>query len=725
MNDFGIALFWLSVQVGVLAPVGLALSAMTARRSPGAGAAAALTALGATLVLAVLACCPLPAWWAWCPDPGTALAEPAIALEGEQNFDPSTERLSRPGERAQYEGMRLGELMAVVRKLGPGLAAVESPVPWTHYLPGFLATVAVAATLIGLLRLLHGIWGMGQILRRSTPVLEADLLRLIDEYRLAMKVSRPVVVRESADLASAGTVGWWTPVLLLPRDWRGWTREQLRAVIAHELAHVGRGDFAAWLLARLSVAVYFWHPLVRLLAGRLHLQQELAADAEAARLAGGRRAYLRALAALALRSQGCGHGWPAPAFLSPKGTLLRRVQMLHVTDEGAGSPVSRSWQWLVGVTLLSLTLTVSTWRGSVREALAGPPVETAKAAQQEVAAFDISLVAGLEEKDVDGVFGIRPAAILKRPTTESLLPAINAQINSFAPEIKKSGLDIRVEDVEQVMGRIYFGGENQPGKRSLMASLTVLRMNRDIDWEKLREQCGPKMKQHQYKGQTYVELAISPSLKGLIGFEDIFLWASDRRTLVFDDESHIKTLIDARVSGKKPPVPEYAAGWAATTSHALLAVAINNRDHQLVDRTVTKEELKTALADPTSPEFHLARMYQKVSGVLISIAGDDDLRIDVSVSAATPADAADLVKECEGLVTAAKKSLAAMKSDASTAKAAADDPLGEELFDNVVNKLVDAAVVCREGKVVTIHAEMASGFNQVLSRYVTSFRAEK
>ena len=53
-------------------------------------------------------------------------------------------------------------------------------------------------------------------------------------------------------------------------------------MLAHELAHVRRTDYLAGLLARLGVALHFYHPLVYWLAARLHLQQELAADALAA-----------------------------------------------------------------------------------------------------------------------------------------------------------------------------------------------------------------------------------------------------------------------------------------------------------------------------------------------------------------------------------------------------------------------------------------------------------
>src|SRR5205823_541429 len=116
-----------------------------------------------------------------------------------------------------------------------------------------------------------------------------------------------------------------------------------RAVVAHELAHVARGDFAAGLLARVSLALHFWHPLVRLLARRFQLQSELAADAQAAPLAGGRAGYLRVLAELALRLDGRAQEWPAPALLSSQGTLLRSIGILRVEKRAESKPGLGRW----------------------------------------------------------------------------------------------------------------------------------------------------------------------------------------------------------------------------------------------------------------------------------------------------------------------------------------------------------------------------------------------
>ncbi len=160
-------------------------------------------------------------------------------------------------------------------------------------------------------------------------------------------------------------------------------------------------------------------------------------------------------------------------------------------------------------------------------------------------------------------------------------------------------MGIHLEDVEQVMGRVYFGGEDQPGKRSLTVSMNVLRTNKDIDWEKLRDRCGPLMKQHQYKGETYVTFTMPPILRGMTGVKDGCLWAADRRTLLINDESVIKAQIEAKISGKKPALPDYAAGWE-TVSRGLFALALNNRDRQLLKRIQTEAEMKAFAAQASS-----------------------------------------------------------------------------------------------------------------------------
>jgi beta-lactamase regulating signal transducer with metallopeptidase domain len=709
MNDLGIGLVWLAVQVTLVALAGLALTAVAARRAPGAGASAALTALAATALLAGVVCCPLPSWWAWglARLPAGAAAPGDVATANDE--DVLAEGTNPAATSSPGGGMPLAALLSALRNLARGSARGATAGPSTLGWPTVVVALAATGTTFGLLRLLLGLWAIRHGWKRSRPVPTPDLLLMVEELRVVLGVQRPVAVRETTDLRTAATFGWRRPVLLLPSDWHGWTDGQRRAVVAHELAHIRRGDFAAWLLARLSVALHFWHPLVHALAGRLQLQQELAADAAAAPLAGGRRAYLRALAELALRADGRAHGWPAPAFLSRKGTLLRRIEMLRVTDDRVPARASRTRRRLTLALFLALTLTASALRGPVREAQAGPPDAAAKPAAEDVTPFDLSLLEPGTGNDVAGVFGVRPAAILKRPGTEPALRLINAQIDTLTALLQPGGERIHAEDVELVMGRVTLFGENKTGQRALGMSLHVLRTTRDVDWVKLRDQCGPKMKQHRWREETYVSFPMPAFLRGLTDAKgDCYLWAADARTLVCASEEWIKGLIDGKAGGPKPAAPDYAAGWDLV-SRGLFAVAIDNRGGRLLNRTMTEAELKEALANPTTPEYYLTRCYQNGSMVVAGCAGNDDFRFDLRAQADTAETAAELARNGEGVLAAAKQRLDQEK----TSTEASDHAEAAAL--RFFRKVLERAAVRREGSVVTVHAEVGSGFDRLLS----------
>lgn len=703
MNELGIALVWLLVQVSVVALAGLGLSALAARRAPGAGAPTALTALAATVLLAALACCPLPTWWTW---------DRAVTADVPESTATTTaEPIADDDERPHGEGLQVAALLALMRSLGRDSARADtaSAVRWTW--PAVVTVCAALGTGLGMVRLLLGLWAVRKTMRDSRPVTDADLLRLVAELGEALGVTRSVAVRESAELATAATVGWRRPVLLLPPDWRGWTTAQQRAAIAHELAHVQRGDFAAWLVARLGVAVHFWHPLVRALAGRLQLEQELAADATAARLAGGRPTYLRVLAELALHADGRADRWPAPAFLSRKGTLLRRIDMLHVMDDGPRRRTRSTVGRLAFALLCGCTLIVSAWRFPAREAQAGP------SAAEDIVPFDLALVAKGDDK-CDGCYGVRPAAILSHPAALPMAKVINKYIDMLSAPVKAGGIGIHIEDVEQIMGRVTFGGENKPGKRTMMFSLNVLRMTRDTDWVKLRDQCGTLFKKHEWHGETYVNLATPDLLKALTGGRgDMYLWAADARTLILESDTVIKEQIDAKIAGKKLPLPAYAAGWDKV-SRDLFAVALDNRGGRLAKRCITADELKDALADDTKPESHAIRFFQHVEHFVVGCAGDDDFRFDVHATAANAAAAQALAKACEGLRKAAMEEL----NDAAN-KAAVDDT--DTAFLALLKQATAQATIRPNGSTVTVHAEAASGFNALLAAYAKEFKANQ
>jgi hypothetical protein len=561
--------------------------------------------------------------------------------------------------------------------------------------------VVAAGAVLSFFQILLGLLEIRRGHLRSVRVEDSELLQVVDEFRQALGVKRDVTVREWPELATAATVGWRNPVLLLPRGWQAWTREQRQAVLAHELAHVARNDFLTGLLARVSLAVHFWHPLVRWLAWRFQLQRELAADAQAAPLAGGRGGYLRVLAELALRGEGRSHGWPAPALLSSQGTLLRRVKMLRVQKADAFRPGFKTGRWLTVGLALSLTLGVSALRGSAPKAPTATPGDSVQQKVASVRPFDLSLLPPCAEGEVDVIYALRPSAILNRPGMALVRKYFNAQVDDLARPLTREGFSIHCEDVEQVLGRVQFGGENKPGGRAVFLTVKVVRTTRDIDWAKLREQVLPDSKLHQWKGETYVRIPMPPGFIALVGVKEACFWAPDARTLVFDREDAIKALIEARTGGKPITPPAYAPSWGQV-SKGLLAMGLDIRGQRLLNRILTEEERK-ALANPKAPEHEFLRLAENASHVVMGFAGQDDLQWDLWVSADTLAQAEAVTRACEGIVAAARKELAGSH--------------GEGDFTWWVNEMLKQVTIRRQAQVAILHAEIANGLSALLAEF--------
>jgi prepilin-type processing-associated H-X9-DG protein len=200
--------------------------------------------------------------------------------------------------------------------------AFRAAAPW-------LAAIMLAGLAIGWLRLAIGWRAVDRLARNSRPIDDAELRELFDVLRAELSCSNRIELRESPGLASPAAVGWRNPAVLLPSDWRQWSESERRAVLAHEIAHVKRGDFAAWIVAQACAAVHFFNPLVQGVSRWLRMEQECSADAEAARLAGGRSEYLRVLASLAVRQRDVSSAWPARCFLPVRGSFVRRIEMLR------------------------------------------------------------------------------------------------------------------------------------------------------------------------------------------------------------------------------------------------------------------------------------------------------------------------------------------------------------------------------------------------------------
>ncbi len=107
-----------------------------------------------------------------------------------------------------------------------------------------LTGIYFAISMLLFFRMAFGYWGLRHILRDATPI-----------PRLGPGVF------ESALFSVPGSVGCFRARVLLPRAWRNWDAAKLRAVLAHERAHIQRRDWLIHFASHINACIFWFHPL--------------------------------------------------------------------------------------------------------------------------------------------------------------------------------------------------------------------------------------------------------------------------------------------------------------------------------------------------------------------------------------------------------------------------------------------------------------------------------
>ena len=709
MIDLGWTWLWLAVQVAVAMVPALGLYALATRRGPDAAAWVASLSLGLVVVLSGLAFLPGPAREAevsrvtrLLPSNGRSLEPSTFAPSGESAKDVTPRPTLRPG--LPLMSFRL----AWDRWTRSTAAPVARLRPWGRA----VAVVALAGSGVGLIRLVVGLWAVGLCRWRGRLVEDPGMIGLVEELREAMGCGPRIELREVVDLTTPATAGWPRPMLLLPDDWRGWDEAERRAVVAHELAHVVRGDYAAGLLARVAVVLNFHHPMVRWMAGRLHLEQELAADAMGARFAGGRSSYLMALSRLALKQDGRSPSWPARAFLPARGTLIRRIQMLrdeNLSKQRPGMTWSTSRRLSTALGLLALTIGVSSWKApaTAQDYKLGV-IDLASTEVTLRAPIDPAVVPPFEVRYVPegrlGVYAIRPSAILRRPGMGALSPLIREMMsddfglvadNLKVDRSRPGFVKLLPEDIESIVGTFDINARQAPKlkerERKLYAldlgdagGLTI-RTVAPFDWlaflrqwkvdlEEIRE---PKGVYHKIRRSS----TLASDVQVGISLPDVGVYMPDDRTLVYENEAWIKQLIAREV----PSAPGYLRGaeWDRVGGD-LFALAMDNHDDEIAKRmTLGRPDDVPVLA-----------FFKGVERIVLGLADSDALTPRAEVTGRDPQAAEATARTIQTLVDFCRANIVAD----------AREPHDLAAFGPMAEKFLAALRVGHEGRAATVSA---------------------
>ena len=547
MTAIATTCIWCALQVSLFVAVVSLLYLLLRRWSLAAGGLIAAVSLAVVILISGLAFSPWPRWELATAGENSPEPQTTIPIaESEQAVTPETVAAAPTVTPNPPETPQAG-IAAWLTGFGDALTH-ELTVPandhvthaWTWTEIAVAACLALSA--FGCVRLLAGLWAVRTLRNAGRPIEDDELRESADLLRAELGCSRRVELLEADQLAAPATVGWRQPVILLPAGWRSWTPLERRAVLAHEIAHIRRGDFLTYVVAQFSLVLHFYNPLVHWLAGRLRLEQELAADASAAALAGGRLEYLQMLAAMALRQTDQSVSWPARTFLPTRGHLIRRVEMLKHSKRlstslpGAARVVVVGLLAAVGIGVVGLRNP----QGPVAKAADDPRVAQQESVKRPVATksriisdkFELSYV----PVDAIRIIGIRPAALFEHQELVALAKKCNEDLGFQ----KIAGMP--VEEIEQITavasnpdGVASAGSAGTPPQPQMAFGTTMIRAVHPTNFRTLTDSFAPNAKEEEYAGQVYYKSALSR----------ICYFRPDDRTIVVDGEANLKWVIDS------------------------------------------------------------------------------------------------------------------------------------------------------------------------------------
>ena len=302
-----------------------------------------------------------------------ALPSLSIELPAALRVEPALAPLPAPLPAEPVEAPLVGEAVA---------PAAAPSFDWTPYAYAVPATALLLVTLIALLRL-FGLRGRAQVL--VDPVWLSALAHA--QRRMGFKSGTALLT--SSELSSPISWGLMRPVILLNDEALDASGEA-EAIIAHELAHVARLDWAKLMLARVATAIFWFNPLAWVLAREAHQLREEAADDAVLGADITDTDYAQLLVGVA-RHECRGLLLGAHGISPGKGSLTRRVR--RVLDSSLSrAPGGRSWVagFAAGMLVMAAPLAALTLAPASADRLTDADVVDAETTPAAVASADVA-----------------------------------------------------------------------------------------------------------------------------------------------------------------------------------------------------------------------------------------------------------------------------------------------------------------------------------------------
>src|SRR5579863_5761262 len=161
----------------------------------------------------------------------------------------------------------------------PSQSAVRQVLVLSAGMLRWIDAVWILGVLLLSLRSMGG-WWMIHRLRMASELEAPEAVRAcFEQMTVKLGLRRPVLLRVTSAIAGPVTIGALRAMVLLPLSaLTALGPDELEVVLAHELAHVRRADFFWNLVQTLVETLFFFHPAVWWISGRVRHERELCCD---------------------------------------------------------------------------------------------------------------------------------------------------------------------------------------------------------------------------------------------------------------------------------------------------------------------------------------------------------------------------------------------------------------------------------------------------------------
>ncbi len=150
--------------------------------------------------------------------------------------------------------------------------------PWAVWITPFWAIGAI----LMLIHTFRTTLVVSRIRNEAVSLCDRTLDLINDEFRQALRIARPVTIQLSQEILSPAVMGILKPVILFPASMLNHLpTEQMKAILAHELAHIRRNDYLVNLVQRVIESLFYFNPCVWLINRQIRSEREACCDAVA------------------------------------------------------------------------------------------------------------------------------------------------------------------------------------------------------------------------------------------------------------------------------------------------------------------------------------------------------------------------------------------------------------------------------------------------------------